>query len=314
MFLPWIEKYRPIRLDDIIGNSNIITHFKSIAKKGNIPHMLLVGPPGTGKTTSINCLAKALLKGNFVEGFLELNASNERGIDVVRHKIKDFCKKKLALADGIHKIIFLDEVESMTSVAQQALRRIIEQYTHNTRFMMACNSSGQIIEPIQSRCNIKSFVKIQNNDILKRLKEICLLEKISYKDNALREIIEDTSGDMRKALNILQAVVVAYDKVNLKYVRKIANKPKRKLIKQILEVILEKKMKKVLSLVEELTDSYSMLDILHELFEIIKSYDMPDKQRLIFIKKVGKAEINLLKGSNSKLLLSYLIADLMLSV
>ena len=172
--LPWIEKYRPSQLNDIIGNSNIINQFKSISKNGNMPHMLLVGPPGTGKTTSIICLAKELLGNNFAEGFLELNASNERGIDVVRNKIKDFCKKKLTLAEGIHKIIFLDEVESMTSIAQQALRRIIEQYTHNTRFSMACNSSNQMIEPIQSRCTIKRFSRIKEKDILKRLKNICI--------------------------------------------------------------------------------------------------------------------------------------------
>ena len=214
--IPWVEKYRPVKLDDIIGNSNIIKQLKCIVKNGNMPHMILVGRPGVSKTTSCVCLARELLGENFKQGFLELNASNERGINVVRSKIKDFCKKKLTLPEGVHKIIFLDEVESMTLPAQQALRRIIELYAHNTRFCMACNSSSSIIEAIQSRCAIKKFLKIKDKCIFKRLAHICKLESIHFTDEGLNSIILNINGDMRKAIIILQTIATTYKKITTK--------------------------------------------------------------------------------------------------
>jgi len=308
--LPWTEKYRPVNLDDVTGNKNIIEQFKNIAKKGNMPHMLLVGPPGIGKTTSISCLAKELLKNNFKQGFLELNASNERGIDIVRNKIKDFCKKKMTLPLGRHKIIFLDEVENMTQIAQQALRRIIEEYTHNTRFSMACNSSNQIIEPIQSRCSIKQFVKIKNENINKRLKQICGLEKIHFSNKGLKMIVEYVNGDMRNGLNILQAVSVTYGKIDKMNVRKIINKPKKSIIKKLLKLIFEKKYREIFNELTNIVDQYSTKDILFSFFNIIKKHEMDDKLKLMFIKEIGKAEINLVRGADGEILLMSLFAKL----
>jgi len=312
--LPWIEKYRPSKLDDVIGNYNIIKQFKSISEKGNMPHMLLVGPPGTGKTTSITCLARELLGSNFVEGFLELNASNERGIDIVRNKIKDFCKKKLTLPIGIHKIIFLDEVESMTSVAQQALRRIIEQYTRNTRFSMACNSSSQMIEPIQSRCTIKRFSRIKEKTMLKRLVDICKLESVGFTDNGLKSIITNINGDMRRALNILQATSTTYNKINTKNVNKIINKPENCIIEDIFKMVFKKNFKLLMEPVSDIIDKYSALDIIHTMFNVIKDYNMNDELKLRFIREIGKSEIYLIQGADSKIQLMSLLAKLCLLV
>ena len=166
--LPWVEKYRPILLEDIVGNEETINRLKVFGEDGNLPNLIICGPPGTGKTTSILCLARQLLGPSvYKEAVLELNASNDRGIEVVRNKIKMFAQKKVTLERGRHKIIILDEADSMTDGAQQALRRIMEIYSSTTRFCLACNNSEKIIEPIQSRCAILRYSKLSDKQILK---------------------------------------------------------------------------------------------------------------------------------------------------
>jgi replication factor C subunit 2/4 len=141
--LPWVEKYRPKNIDDVVGNAEAVSRLQVIGREGNFPNVILAGPPGTGKTTSILALAHGLLGANYREGVLELNASDDRGIDVVRNKIKMFAQKKVTLPPGRHKIVILDEADSMTSGAQQALRRTMELYSTTTRFALACNQSSK---------------------------------------------------------------------------------------------------------------------------------------------------------------------------
>eukprot|EP01015_Nassula_variabilis_P015103 TRINITY_DN2260_c0_g1_i2.p2 TRINITY_DN2260_c0_g1~~TRINITY_DN2260_c0_g1_i2.p2 ORF type:complete len:175 (-),score=40.32 TRINITY_DN2260_c0_g1_i2:62-586(-) len=163
----WLEKYRPKTLEEVQGNPDTITQLKVIAEEGNVPHMILVGPPGIGKTSSILCLARTLLKDQFQAAVLELNASDERGIDVVRDRIKSFAQKKVTLPEGLHKIIILDEADSLTDGAQQALRMIISDYSDTTRFVLSCNDSTKLIDAIQSRCAILRFAKLNDEQVLK---------------------------------------------------------------------------------------------------------------------------------------------------
>ena len=149
---PWIEKYRPLHLQDVVGNEEAVGRLNAIAEMGNLPNIILTGPPGTGKTTSVLCLARQMLGDAVGDAVLELNASDARGIDVVRSKIKMFAQKKVTLPFGRHKLIILDEADAMTASAQQALRRTMEIYSSTTRFALACNVSSKIIEPIQTRC------------------------------------------------------------------------------------------------------------------------------------------------------------------
>ena len=168
---PWVEKYRPIYLRDVVGNADAITEAGCASSGGNVPNLILSGPPGTGKTTSIMCLARSQLNNDpalLKAGVLELNASDERGIDVVRNKIKMFAQRKVTLPAGRHKLIILDEADSMTSAAQQAMRRTMELYSDTTRFALACNTSSKIIEPIQSRCAILRFNKLSDEEITAR--------------------------------------------------------------------------------------------------------------------------------------------------
>jgi len=176
--LPLIEKYRPQTFDDIVGNEDTIARLSIFSRTGNMPNLILSGPPGVGKTTTILCLARVLLGSHFKDAVLELNASNDRGIEVVRNKIKLFAQQKTSLPPGLHKIIILDEADSMTEGAQQALRRTMELYSQTTRFALACNSSEKIIAPIQSRCAVIRFGKLMDAQILSKILHVCSEEKI----------------------------------------------------------------------------------------------------------------------------------------
>ena len=184
-----IEKYRPDTLADVVGNTETISRLSAIAQVGNLPNIILIGPPGIGKTTSILCLAHEMLGENYKNAVLELNASDSRGIDVVRNKIKMFAQKKVTLPAGRHKIIILDEADSMTSSAQQALRRTMEIYSNTTRFALACNNSTKIIEPIQSRCAVLRYSKLTDSEVLIRLQQVAAFENVLYDNSGLEAII-----------------------------------------------------------------------------------------------------------------------------
>ena len=200
---PFVEKYRPMVLDDVVGNSLAINQLKAISEQGNLPNCIIVGPPGTGKTTSVNALARTMLGDSAKAAVLELNASDDRGIDVVREKIKQFANKKVSVPEGMHKIIILDEADSMTSAAQQALRMIMTDFSSTTRFALACNDSSKIIEPIQSRCAIIRFTKLSSAEVADRLQTVMAAESIEHDTDGLEALIFTAEGDMRYALNNL---------------------------------------------------------------------------------------------------------------
>src|SRR6476646_299057 len=208
--LMWVEKYRPKKLDDIVNQKEIIDSLKNLAKKPKeMPHLLFAGPAGVGKTTTGLCLARELLGENWREDTLELNASDERGIKMVRERVKEFAGViKLDLGnknDKLFRLIILDEADEMTSEAQTALRRIIEDSSKTTRFIFICNYLSHIIEPIQSRCVVFRFSKVPVNEVVEYLKFICKNEGVKFEEKALYKIYEHTNGDLRHSINILQA-------------------------------------------------------------------------------------------------------------
>jgi replication factor C subunit 2/4 len=311
--LPWVEKYRPQTLEDIVGNTSAIQQFKSIAKNGNIPHMIFSGAPGTGKTTSVICLAKTLLGDKFNDAFLELNASDERGIDIIRSKISMFCKKKVNLPEGRHKIIFLDEVDSMTSPAQQALRRIIELHAQSTRFVMACNTSTKIIEAIQSRCSVLRFGRIDDDSMYERMVKVCELEEAEYNEDALRILIQNCDGDMRNAINNLQAVVTTYQEVTEDHVRDIIDRPDSVMIDNLLDKCLKKDFDGVNEIATELVENgYSTLDVIQILFISIKSYELEIEKKLKILDYIGDTQMNLINGGEPYLQLMALVSRIIL--
>ncbi|KAJ3132555.1 replication factor C subunit 4 [Physocladia obscura] len=249
--LPWVEKYRPSVLSDIVGNEDTVARLSVIARDGNLPNIIISGPPGIGKTTSILCLAREMLGSQYKEGVLELNASDDRGIDVVRNRIKMFAQKKVTLPEGRHKIIILDEADSMTPGAQQALRRTMEIYSSTTRFAFACNMSSKIIEPIQSRCAILRYSRLSDSQLLKRLIEICRVENVDYVPEGLEAIIFSAEGDMRQAINNLQATHSAFNFVSYDNVFRVCDQPSPEILGAVITSCLNGDVDKAVTRLEK---------------------------------------------------------------
>lgn len=300
---PWIEKYRPVYLKDVVGNIETVSRLQAIAQVGNLPNIILAGPPGIGKTTSVLCLAREMLGEHTKNAVLELNASDARGIDVVRNKIKMFAQKKVTLPPGKHKLIILDEADSMTSSAQQALRRTMEIYSSTTRFALACNNSTKIIEPIQSRCAVLRYTRLQEGELLKRLEQVCEAEKVSYEENGLDALIFNADGDMRNALNSLQSTVSGFGHVSQDNVLKVCDQPHPLKIKSALELAAKGQCHESTNLVMDLCRAgYAATDIIQTLFRVCKGMeDFPENVKLEMIREIGFTHLRISEGLNTPL-------------
>ena len=309
---PWIEKYRPSKLSQIVGNKRIVSNLQSIAESGNLPNLILSGPPGTGKTTCVLALAHELLGENFKKAVIELNASDERGINVVRDKIKRFAQQKIPLPEGRHKIIILDEADSMTSSAQGSMRVTISDYSNTTRFVLACNDSSKIIEAIQSRCTVLRFGKLSSDDIKERIKYVLNNEKAKYDDSGLKAIIDTCNGDMRYALNNTQSCIVGFGEVNEENVYKIVELPRPKEIETIYNYCLHNKFIEAINKFGELFDEgYSCLEIISVFNRLIQeSNKIDDKVRILLLKKISEYKMILIDGLDSSLQMSGFISEI----
>eukprot|EP00968_Pinguiococcus_pyrenoidosus_P014935 scaffold1370_cov271-Pinguiococcus_pyrenoidosus.AAC.3 len=253
--VPWVEKYRPQLLSDVVGNADTVARLAAIAEMGNLPNVILCGPPGTGKTTSVHALARQMLGDAYKEAVLELNASDARGIDTVRGRIKMFAQKRVTLPRGKHKIVILDEADSMTAAAQQAMRRTMEIYSNTTRFALACNISTKIIEPIQSRCAILRYTRLSDDQILERLRQVCEAEDVGYTQEGLDAIVFTAEGDMRHALNGLQSTVSGFEYVSQENVFKVCDQPHPVTVRRIIGSCEKKDLFQALDLLKGLYDT-----------------------------------------------------------
>jgi replication factor C subunit 2/4 len=312
--LPLVEKYRPQKLDDIIGNTNQIIFFKKFIESGNIPNLLLNGEPGGGKTSAVIALAKEYLGDLFADYCMDLNASDERGIDVVRSKIKIFSQRKSCC--NKFKIIILDESDNMTNPAQLALKRIMDQYDDTTRFFFTCNSIENIISSIQSKCKIMYFGRIEQNEIIKRLDKICKLENLKIEKDALMGIIELSSNkmDVREMLNKIELIKANYgeEQITKQNIYYLCDKPSPIIVREFIEEYSKKNLKKCIELINKLKDDgYQSSDICITLNnEIMNStfFDEKQKRRLMMI--IGEYNLLFLEGNDSYLMIGGMICEM----
>lgn len=306
----WIEKYRPKILDDLVGQDEIVERLKAYVKTKNIPHLMFAGPAGTGKTTSALVMSKELFGIAWKQNFHELNASDERGIGVVRGKIKDFARTA-PIGKTAFKIIFLDEADSLTTDAQSALRRTIEKYSHICRFILSVNYSSKIIEPIQSRCTIFRFNPIKNDDIKKYICKIASKEKLEVTSDGLETLIFIARGDLRKAINILQVGASVNKNITAEILYKISATAKPEDVKNLINSALAGNFMAARNQLYDLLIQYGLSgeDIIKQIHQTIYDLAIPDENKVRLIEKTGETEFRLTEGSNEHIQLEALLAQ-----
>ena len=307
-----LKKYKPKDLNDIIQHQELVKRLLNVVKKGNLKNMILVGSSGIGKTEIIHNLIYQIFQNN-KEAILELNTTDERGINVVRDKIKMFSQKKVNLIKGQTKIVILDEADTLTQGAQQALRRMIELYSNTTRFIFICNSINNIIEPIQSRCCIYNLSKISNQNILNKLIDICNKEGINYQLEGLNKIVLISNGDLRQAIQNLDTVFVGFNCINIENIDKICDVTLINNLTEIIDNIYHKiEYSIILQKLYNLLDlGYSFQDILEYLFILLKeNTKIKDIDKLKMIKELSLIDIRIIQGIQTKLQLNNLLYHL----
>ena len=306
----WTEKYRPSKFSEVYGQRDVVEKVKAFVSKGNMPHLLFAGPAGIGKTTLSLVIAKELFGDNWKNNFLETNASDERGIDVVRNKVKDFARTK-AIGTKFPKIIYLDECDSLTKEAQQALRRTMESYSGSARFILSCNYPSKIIDPIQSRCAVFKFKPLNKDDITGLMGKIAESEGLSL-DGAAKEALFDVSGgDVRRAINTLHSSSAVNTTVNADTIYELANFAKPKEIDTVLMMALdggfEKAKNKLLDIM--LNNGLSGMDMIKQILSEVSKLDIDGKTKMKMIEKCGEIEFRMDEGSDEFLQLEALLAS-----
>lgn len=309
----WTEKYRPKNLDEVVGQKHITERLKAYVTSGNMPHLLLAGPAGTGKTTCALALAREMFGEEWKGNFIELNASDERGIDVVRGKIKEFARTSpLGMAD--FKIIFMDEADALTSDAQAALRRTMERYSKICRFVLSCNYSSKIIDPIQSRCAVFRFSPLSKEDVENYLKKIIQNESIKIDDDALEGLVHVARGDMRRAVNSLQVAASLGKQITLDTIYQTTGLAKPEEVKNMLETALAGSFVQARDMLDNIMIMYGLSgqDIIRQIHSSFYDLSITDTEKVRLMDKTGEIEFRIVEGSNERIQLEALLAYLVM--
>ncbi len=310
----WTEKYRPSTFSELVGQDDVTRRIESLTNSLNIPHLLFAGPAGTGKSTLALIIVKELYKGNWKENYLELNASDERGINVVREKVKNFARTK-SIGNVPFKIIFLDEADALTPEAQQALRRTMENYSTTCRFILSCNYSSKIIDPIQSRCALFRFKLLEKKDIEKIIQKIALRENLTVTPEATEMIYEGSEGDCRRCINLLQSTSSVSPMITTELVSTILSDAKPKDIKIVLDYAVsgdfQKAREKLFDIM--LRESISGQDIVKAIQKEIWNLPIEPIIKVRLTEKTGEAEFRIVEGSDPFIQLQALLASFVLA-
>ncbi len=310
----WTEKYRPENFSDLRGQNEIVKRVKAFVEQKNTPHLLFAGPAGTGKTSLALVIAKKLFGNGWRENLLELNASDERGIDIIRHKVKDFARTR-AIGDVPFKIIYLDECDALTREAQQALRRTMENYTSTCRFILSANYSSKIIDPIQSRCAVFRFKPLDKSEIEKIAEKIAKSEKIKISKDAIGALIEISEGDCRKMENILQSCAAISKDITKDTIFSIASFAEPKEIDSVLKLALDNKFIEARNKLLNIMLNYGLsgLDIIKQIQKEAINLDIDNRKKMQIIEKCGEIEFRLTEGSDEFIQLEALLSQIALT-
>ncbi|KAJ2711617.1 Subunit of heteropentameric Replication factor C (RF-C) [Coemansia spiralis] len=313
--LPWVEKYRPTSLDELVSQRDIVDTLQRFTDDGKLPHLLFYGPPGTGKTTTILAIARKLYQKNLSSMVLELNASDDRGIDVIRDQIKSFASTRTVFSSGL-KLVILDEADAMTTPAQAALRRVIEKYTKNVRFCIICNYVSKIIPAVQSRCTRFRFAPLKLADINSRLDMIVEREGVAISEDGKAALIRLSGGDMRRVLNVLQACHAAYPHIGADEVYACTGQPSPDDVKRIVDWMLNDEFDSALSNIHALKrdKGLALQDIITELTPYVNTIDFPASTRVHLLEQLAEIEYHMAVGATEKIQLSALVGAFKIGV
>jgi len=305
----WTEKYRPKDFEDVVGQEEIVKRAKAFVEAKNMPHLLFAGPAGCGKTTLALIIAKKLFGSNWHENFLELNASDERGINVIREKVKDFARVKSFGAP--FKIIFLDESDALTTEAQQALRRTMEIFTSSCRFILSCNTSSKIIEPIQSRCSVFRFKMLEEKDIAKKIKQIADNENLRIDEKAVKGLIALSHGDLRRVINLLQASATISKDIDEKTIYETINEVSPLEIQEILKTAIRGDFITARDKMQDLILRRALngIDVIKTIQKEIWNLKISEQAKIKLVEKCGEIEFRLVEGSDEFIQLEALLAN-----
>ena len=305
----WTEKYRPKNLDEVVGQKHVTERLKAYVSSNNMPHLLLTGPAGTGKTTCSLALAKEMFGDEWKGNFIELNASDERGIDVVRGKIKEFARTA-PLGSAEFKIIFMDEADALTSDAQAALRRTMEKFSKICRFILSCNYSSKIIDPIQSRCAVFRFKPLSREDVSEYLYKIVKNENISIDDDAMEALIHVARGDMRRAVNSLQVAAAQSERIDVDTIYQTTGLANPEEVKKMLETALSGNFIGARDKLDEIMIEFGLSgqDIIKQIHSSYFELSISDSDKVRLMDKTGEIEFRIIEGSNERIQLEALLA------
>ena len=303
------EKYRPKKFNDIKGQLVIVERIKAMVGQKNLNNLLFAGPAGVGKTSLILVAARELYGDNYQENILELNASDERGIDIIRNKVKDFARTKSF--NDIPKLCILDEADSLTREAQQALRRTMETFSNTCRFCLLANYSSKIIDPIQSRCTVFRFKPLEKDEIKSIIDNISKNEKLKIDEKALDALIEVGEGDVRKTENVLQSCAVMNSNITEELIYGIVSRAKSKDIIEVLNMSINGNFIRARERLLEvmLQQGLSGIDVVKQIHKEIWNLDINDEEKIKLIDKCGEIEFRIVEGSDEFLQLEVLLAN-----